>query len=141
MGIVDDIRLRGASSRITEEMLYAEALRKVEQGVRRDGLWAKALAQSNMRQEDAQAFYLKLRVQSLRDEIELVTQQAERDARRRRDEDEQGLVQQRAIEQAALNQERNRPVQGFRDRLNVLVGAVAVVLVFVVIVTIIEKLR
>ena len=49
MGIVDDIRNRGASSRITEEMLYAEALREVEQGIRRDGLWAKALAQSNMR--------------------------------------------------------------------------------------------
>lgn len=141
MGIVDDIRLRGASSRITEEMLYAEALREVEQGVRRDGLWAKALAQSNMRQEDAQAFYLKLRVQSLRDEIELVAQQAERDARRRRDDDKQVLVQQRAIEQITFNQERNRPVQGFRDWLNVFVGVVAVILVFVVIATIIEKLR
>ena len=94
-----------------------------------------------MRQEDAQAFYLKLRVQSLRDEIELVAQQAERDARRGRDDDKQVLVQQRAIEQIAFNQERNRPVQGFRDWLNVLVGAVAFILVFVVIATIIEKLR
>jgi len=141
MGIVDDIRNRGASSRITEEMLYAEALREVEQGIRRDGLWAKALARSNMRQEEAQAFYLKLRVQSLRDEIELVTQQAARDARRRRDDDKQVFVQQRAIEQVALNHERNRPVQGFRDWLNVLVAAVAIILVFVVIATIVEKLR
>lgn len=134
MGIVDDIRLRGASSRITEEMLYAEALREVEQGIRRDGLWAKALAQSNMRQEDAQALYLKLRVQSLRDEIELVAQQAERHG-------EQVLVQQRAIEKVVLNQERNRPVQGFRDWLNVLVGAAAIIVVFVVVAAIIAKLR
>ncbi len=134
MGIVDDIRLRGASSRITEEMLYAEALREVEQGIRRDGLWAKALAQSNMRQEDAQALYLKLRVQSLRDEIELVAQQAERHG-------EQVLVQQRAIGKVFLNQERNRPVQGFRDWLNVLVGAAAVIVVLVVVAAIIAEFR
>lgn len=77
MGIVDEIRRRGATYRLTEEALYAEALRECEAGIRRDGLWAKALAKSGMRQGEAQAYYLKLRVQSLRDEINLVLQEIE----------------------------------------------------------------
>jgi lipopolysaccharide export LptBFGC system permease protein LptF len=141
MGIVDDIRLRGASSRISEEVLYAEALREIEDGLRRDGLWAKALAQSNMRQEDAEACYLKLRVQSLRDEIEIAAQQAERGARHKRDDDKQVLVRQAAVDQSARNQERNRPVQSFRDWLNVLVGAIAIIVVLAVAATIFGKLR
>jgi len=71
MGLIDEIRKSGVTSRITEEILYAEALREVEAGIRRDGLWAKALADSGMNQQEASARYLKLRVQSLRDEIDL----------------------------------------------------------------------
>lgn len=69
MGLLDDLRVRGAASRVTEEALYAEALREVESGQRRDGLWAKAMADSAMDIQRAQALYLKLRVRSLRDEI------------------------------------------------------------------------
>jgi hypothetical protein len=71
MGFIDEIRKTAASSRITEEALYAEALREIEAGIRRDGLWAKALAESGMDPQDARGKYLKLRVQSLRDELEL----------------------------------------------------------------------
>jgi hypothetical protein len=122
MGLVDDVRLRGASSRITEEALYAEALREVEAGLRRDGLWAKALAETGMRQLDAQACYLKLRVQSLRDEIDLVVQDAARETRQK----QQLLLEQSKAVSAALRLERDRPVQGRSDWGNVLVGTTLV---------------
>ena len=78
MGLVDEIRLQGVATRISEEMLYAEVLREIENGIRRDGLWAKALSQSNMQQDTAKALYIKLRVQSLKDEVEIVLQNISR---------------------------------------------------------------
>lgn len=71
MSIFDDIRAKGAAYRLTEESLYAEALREVESGQLRDGIWAKALAESDMDQGKAGARYIKLRVQSLKDEVTL----------------------------------------------------------------------
>ncbi len=72
MGIFDDIKAKGAAYRITEEALYAEALRELESGQRRDGIWAKAMAESDMDQGKAGAKYIKLRVQSLKDEVTLL---------------------------------------------------------------------
>jgi hypothetical protein len=69
MGLFDDIKAKGAAYRLTEEALYAEALREIEAGQRRDGLWAKAMAESDMDQGRAGAKYIKMRVQSLKDEI------------------------------------------------------------------------
>ena len=71
MGIFDDINAKGAAYRFTEEALYAEALREIESGQRRDGIWAKAMAESDMDQGKAGAKYIKLRVQSLKDEVTL----------------------------------------------------------------------
>lgn len=68
MSIFDDIRAMGPAYRLTEEKLYAEALREIESGQRRDGIWAKAMADSDMDQGKAGAKYIKLRVQSLKDE-------------------------------------------------------------------------
>lgn len=68
MGIFDDIKAKGAAYRLTEEALYAEAFREIEAGQRRDGIWAKAMAESNMDKGKAGAKYIKLRVQSLKDE-------------------------------------------------------------------------
>ena len=42
MSIFDDIIGKNADDRLAEEMLYAEAMREIEQGIRRDGLWGKA---------------------------------------------------------------------------------------------------
>jgi hypothetical protein len=46
MGLIDDIRQKGTDGRFTEEALYAEVLREMEDGIRRDGLWAKALSEA-----------------------------------------------------------------------------------------------
>jgi hypothetical protein len=69
VGIFDDIKAKGAAYRLTEEALYAEALREIESGQRRDGIWAKAMAESDMDQGKAGAKYIKMRVQSLKDEV------------------------------------------------------------------------
>jgi hypothetical protein len=71
MSIFDDIKTKGATYRLTEEELYGEALREIESGQRRDGIWAKALAESDMDHGKAGARYIKLRVQSLKDEVTL----------------------------------------------------------------------
>lgn len=69
MGLIDDIRQRGAEGRLTEEVLYAEVLREMEAGIRRDGLWAKALSEAGGEEAASKARYIKLRVQALRDEV------------------------------------------------------------------------
>lgn len=75
MSIIDQIRTQGAAVRITEEILYAEVLREMEQGIRRDGLWAQAMSSSNMQENEALAKYITLRVQSIKDEISLLKKQ------------------------------------------------------------------
>jgi hypothetical protein len=71
MGVFDGINSVDAASRLTEEAFYAEALREIESGMRRDGIWAMAMAESEMDQGRAGARYIKLRVQSLKDEMTL----------------------------------------------------------------------
>lgn len=71
MGMFDRFRTQSAVSRLAEEALYAEAMREIESGIRRDGIWAMALAEANMDQSKAAARYIKLRVQSLKDEMDL----------------------------------------------------------------------
>jgi hypothetical protein len=139
MGIVEDIRLRGATFRITEESLYAEALREMEAGLRRDGLWAKALVESSTSQTDARTCYLKLRVQSLRDEIDLVQEQTKQERRKQQAQAMRIEAEQKAIERAAYVQYRNRPRQGLRDWLEVLVGLIFVVLVGILVVSILQR--
>lgn len=77
MGMFDRYRTQSAVSRLAEEALYAEAMREIESGIRRDGIWAMALAEANMDQGKAAAKYIKLRVQSLKDEMELTQKVAD----------------------------------------------------------------
>lgn len=71
MGLLDDIRLKGASYRLTEEAIFAEVVREIEAGVRRDGLWAKAFAENPESESKAKSQYIRLRVQTLKDELAL----------------------------------------------------------------------
>ncbi len=71
MGFIDEIKSLGASDRVNDEKYYAEVLREMNSGIRRDGIWAKALADSEYDEKKAKARYIKLRVQSLKDEVSL----------------------------------------------------------------------
>ena len=72
MRIFDNFKAQGAASRLNDEAFYAEAMREIESGIRRDGIWAMAPAEADMDQSKAAAKYIKLRVQSLRDELALM---------------------------------------------------------------------
>lgn len=76
MALIDGIKLSDATSRLMEEAFFAEALREIESGMRRDGIWAMAMAESDMDQGRAAAKYIRLRVQSLKDEAALRLQAA-----------------------------------------------------------------
>lgn len=71
MGIIDNMLAKRAATRLSDEALYAVALREIESGLRRDGIWAQALSECSMDQARAAARYIALRVQSLRDELAL----------------------------------------------------------------------
>jgi hypothetical protein len=70
-----DRQLDEAMTREVEEELYAKVLQEIERGERRDGLWAKALVAANGDESIAKAQYIKLRVQSLKNEAKLAERQ------------------------------------------------------------------
>jgi len=64
-------RRNSAVARLIEEQLYGQVTAELDQGIRRAGLWGKALAKSRGNENEALALYMQLRVQSLRDEAEI----------------------------------------------------------------------
>jgi DNA-directed RNA polymerase subunit M/transcription elongation factor TFIIS len=88
VSILDELKKKDAKSRLTEEVLYAEVLREVEGGVRRDGLWAKALSETDFDEAKAKSLYIKLRVQSLKDELTVARESGRQEEERIRQEDE-----------------------------------------------------
>jgi len=65
------IRRGSAATRLLEEMLYKQVAQELRQGIRRDGLWAMAIANSSGVEEEARALYIRYRVQSIKDELEI----------------------------------------------------------------------
>jgi len=60
-----------AAQRLIEEKLYEKVLQEIDNDQIRNGLWAKALANSNGIDGKAKALYIQYRVQSIKDEAEL----------------------------------------------------------------------
>lgn len=58
-------------NRLVEEKIYEQVLHEIESGLRRDGLWAKALQKSRGNEQEAKALYIEYRVQSVKDEAEI----------------------------------------------------------------------
>ena len=70
MGLFDKVKKTTIESRRYEEKLYEVALEEVVAGEVRKGLYAKAVAKADGDKEKADGIYLKLRVQSIMDDIE-----------------------------------------------------------------------
>jgi hypothetical protein len=81
MGIFDKVKKTTINSRRYEEKLYEVALEEVESGEIRKGLYAKALSKADGDKEKADGIYLKLRVQSILDDIESEQINSREDAR------------------------------------------------------------
>ena len=65
--------------RLAEEKIYEKVYEEVASGVRREGIWFKALSESGGDETKAKALYVKLRVRSLTDEL-IVTEKIHQDA-------------------------------------------------------------
>ena len=78
-----------ATQRLIEEKLYEQVTTELLNGQRREGLWAKAFANSDGCEHRAKSLYINYRVQSIRDEAELAQAAAEEMAneRKRKKED------------------------------------------------------
>ena len=71
MSLFSSTRAKLAASKIAEEQLYAQAAEEVAAGVIRQGLWAKAIAESDGNEAAAKARYIKLRVELMIAEADL----------------------------------------------------------------------
>ena len=67
----EKLKLSIAAKRLHEETLYKQVVEELSQGQRRDGLWAKAMADSEGIEDRAKSLYIRYRVQSIQDESEL----------------------------------------------------------------------
>jgi len=67
-----------AAARLLEEQLYEQVVVELSNGYKRNGLWAKALDNSEGSEEKAKALYIRYRVQSIKDEAEMAEAVAEK---------------------------------------------------------------
>ena len=101
----DSIKRARIRARRGEEALYAAALREIEAGVRRDGLWAQAVSQASGNESRALAVYLALVVRALKDgRAEVKPMQESRQAASRKLAD--------AVARKMTDQERTRAQAG-----------------------------
>jgi len=73
--------MNSAVTRLIEEQLFEQVLVELKNGQKRDGLWAKALANGDGLEEKAKSLYIHYRVQSIKDEMEIsgiLAEEAER---------------------------------------------------------------
>lgn len=103
------LRDQAALNRLREEEIYAMALREIESGTRRDGLWAKAIIEAAGNENSAKIRYMQLLVTAIRDEQYLFNRLAEErqaEADRTRVADSQRRAQEESIRRAAEEMER-----------------------------------
>ena len=82
MSFFSSAKAKLAASKLAEEQLYAQAAEEVASGQIRQGLWAKAIAETGGDQKLAKARYLKLRVEIMRAEAEVMDYVAKEAAKR-----------------------------------------------------------
>lgn len=79
MNILKEInnKLKGAEGRIREEIIYAAVMKEIKSGSKREGLWAKALSESEGNKAKTESLYIKYRVQSIEDELQVEEEKLE----------------------------------------------------------------
>ena len=81
MSLFSSAKAKLAASKLAEEQLYAQAAEEVASGQIRQGLWAKAIAETGGDEAAAKAQYLKLRVEIIKVGAEVVDFAAKEAAR------------------------------------------------------------
>ena len=97
MSIFSTAKASLAARKLAEEQLYEMAVEEIVANNIRQGLWAKALIESNGNETAARAKYIKLRVESLKAEADLQEYVAENFEKERRErEREEAEAERRA---------------------------------------------
>jgi len=68
MGIFDKFKTSTAIDRLSEERLYEQVAQELKAGKKREGIWVKAMAKTGGDLNKAEALYIELRVQAIKDE-------------------------------------------------------------------------
>jgi hypothetical protein len=109
---------KSAFERLAEEQLYQIVVDEIKRDEKREGLWAKALVEAEGDKEKTQALYIKLRVQSLKDELEYAEYAAAEEAdRAERDRAEAAKREAKADAEAKKREKAERDEQ--KRRINV----------------------
>lgn len=74
MSLWTSIKDSAVQKRLKDEAYYTQAANEISRGVKRDGLWAKAIALSGGDEALVKAKYISLLVDTLRDEAYIVQQ-------------------------------------------------------------------
>jgi hypothetical protein len=73
--MLNEIKKRLAVNRLVEEEIYQQVHRELQNGMIREGLWAKALAKCGGDEEKAKSLYISFRAQSLADQSLLIEEE------------------------------------------------------------------
>ena len=73
MDILNDLKrkIKGTRGRLIERDIYQSVMEEIKSKKRHDGIWGQALAETEGNEKKANALYIKLRVQSVKDELEV----------------------------------------------------------------------
>ena len=85
--------------RLLEEKLYEQVAQELNDGKRREGIWAKAIANSNGSDDKAKSLYIKYHVQAIKDES-IVTSKLYEEQQKLSTEDE--ILKAQSIESERL---------------------------------------
>lgn len=94
-----------SAKRLIEEQLYEQVVIELSEGNKRQGLWAKAIADSEGNEGKAQSLYIKYRVQSIKDEVVLLEKAKETKEKNEASQRQQDIKIQRTLkrEESANN--------------------------------------
>lgn len=99
-------RFNTAEAREIEEAIYQRVAEEITSGVRRDGLWAKAIAETGGALESAKARYIQLRAQSILDEAEIYKKSKQEELQRQRADEERKRRKESEVQGADVKRQR-----------------------------------
>lgn len=130
MGFFSSAKAKLAASKLAEEQLYAHAAEEVASGQIRQGLWAKAIAETGGDEAAAKAHYLKLRVEIMRAEAEVMDFAVNEAAKDSEQREKQAAAAAKAELQKKIEQiERNQMWAG--DNVDVEAGRVVIIFLII----------
>ena len=117
---VNEVKLSNATSRLIEEQYYEAVVDELQQGIKRSGLWAKALAKSNGDEGKAKALYISYRVQSIKDEMKLSDAMREQEIKAEKLRKQAKIERRKQVEaERAIKEEEAKKKQEIKEQIEI----------------------